>query len=434
MNVKIIVLEGPDGCGKSTLLNALTERLRSQGKSVVTGASLGDGAIGRMVRKATCVTGGKLNYTAVAYMQEMARMETLADLKEKVVDGGYIILDRWFLSTYIYDLKCVYTPTPLMLATSAMLAQLGEVTTFILTADDATLDARLDREKDLKEKDAELQKYVRKAYASMSEGGRENIVGSRVYALDSTDAPEKMVDVLLEKLGEAPVRVSSNDATNTPHVKKRRVEAILEYLNASRVELPGVLSSDLFATRYDSSSHVIKAGTEVVVWTTNGLVRAMTRSDATLTSTGNNKVYDAGMEVLYNIVLTPQVQNEVYVDFLTRQVQALHDEPFKTILLRRTRTDNDEATIDSSKLEVVAVMSPNEASGYLRIGVDLSELIPSWSGITMMYPTKEDGSVLGGYSSMSVYPLCKYDALDGMCDEKQVAYIKRLVATKLGLH
>jgi dTMP kinase len=101
----LIVLEGPEGAGKTTQVQKLTERLTAAGQKVFAYREPGGTPVGDEIRKIL------LDHPAsdiVPRAESLLFMASRAQLVERQVtpalaSGAIVFLDRFFLSTYAYQ-------------------------------------------------------------------------------------------------------------------------------------------------------------------------------------------------------------------------------------------------------------------------------------------------------------------------------------------
>lgn len=102
----LIVLEGPEGAGKSTQITLLAEALAKAGTKVVSLREPGGTPLGEEVRT---VLLHDANLDIVPRAESLLFMAARAQLVEKEVmpalqSGATVLLDRFFLSTYAYQM------------------------------------------------------------------------------------------------------------------------------------------------------------------------------------------------------------------------------------------------------------------------------------------------------------------------------------------
>ena len=102
----LIVLEGPEGAGKSTQIKLLAEALAQAGKKVVTLREPGGTPLGEEVRKVLLHDAA---LDIVPRAESLLFMAARAQIVEREVmpalqGGATVLLDRFFLSTYAYQM------------------------------------------------------------------------------------------------------------------------------------------------------------------------------------------------------------------------------------------------------------------------------------------------------------------------------------------
>ena len=102
----LIVLEGPEGAGKSTQIKLLAEALTKAGRKVVALREPGGTPLGEEVRRLVL---HETESDVVARAESLLFMAARAQLVEKHIlpalqAGHTVLLDRFFLSTYAYQI------------------------------------------------------------------------------------------------------------------------------------------------------------------------------------------------------------------------------------------------------------------------------------------------------------------------------------------
>ena len=100
----LIVLEGPEGAGKTTQLRKLAEWLSAKKKDVITAREPGGTPLGDEIRKLLLDPASDITPRA----ESLLFMASRAQLVEKEIGpaltrGAIVLLDRFFLSTYAYQ-------------------------------------------------------------------------------------------------------------------------------------------------------------------------------------------------------------------------------------------------------------------------------------------------------------------------------------------
>lgn len=101
----LLVLEGPEGVGKTTQVAALVERLRRRTAVAVRAyREPGGSTVGEAVRALLLdPQHGDLTPAAEALLFMAARAQLMARVRADLADGALVVLDRFFLSTYAYQ-------------------------------------------------------------------------------------------------------------------------------------------------------------------------------------------------------------------------------------------------------------------------------------------------------------------------------------------
>ncbi len=98
-----VTLEGPEGAGKSTVQSLVAERLRLEGREVLTTREPGAGEVGRAVRE-ILLHGGTLEPLTELFLFLADRAEHVAKTIRPALDRGEIVLcDRHADSTVVYQ-------------------------------------------------------------------------------------------------------------------------------------------------------------------------------------------------------------------------------------------------------------------------------------------------------------------------------------------
>lgn len=197
--MKIVVFEGPDGSGKSSLIKELKKRLEDldpKYKVVVTGSL--DGEVGELVRCLTTKT-ARPSPAYILLAHEHSRRRVLDQIKSMKSKTDLLLIDRWALSTWVYDLQCTNTHAH-FLRSMEELNELGPVTTVLLDADDSILDKRISIIPDQLEKDAVLQARVRKSYRGIKEETPPLLEGHKLVFLNTNDRLLNKVEELTQML------------------------------------------------------------------------------------------------------------------------------------------------------------------------------------------------------------------------------------------
>lgn len=100
----LLVLEGAEGVGKTTQLARLAERLYAEGHAVTALREPGGTPLGDAVRTLLLDPSGDVDARAEALLFMASRAQLLEGVvRPALAAGGLVLLDRFFLSTYAYQ-------------------------------------------------------------------------------------------------------------------------------------------------------------------------------------------------------------------------------------------------------------------------------------------------------------------------------------------
>jgi dTMP kinase len=102
---KLIVLEGPEGAGKTTQVPLLVEWLRAAGHDVLALREPGGTAVGDEVRRIVLDSpDGAVADAAEALLYMASRAQLVErEIRPALARGTVVVLDRFFLATYAYQ-------------------------------------------------------------------------------------------------------------------------------------------------------------------------------------------------------------------------------------------------------------------------------------------------------------------------------------------
>jgi dTMP kinase len=102
---KLIVFEGPEGAGKTTQIRLIAERLGALGISVVAVREPGGTPVGDAIREVLLDPEQQITPATEALLFMASRAELIArEIKPSLGKGDVVLLDRFFLSTYAYQI------------------------------------------------------------------------------------------------------------------------------------------------------------------------------------------------------------------------------------------------------------------------------------------------------------------------------------------
>jgi dTMP kinase len=101
---RLIVLEGSEGAGKTTQIRLLAEKLRSHGFDVLPVREPGGTALGDAIRGLLLDPTQHITPAAEALLFMASRAQLMHDEIDPALERGVVVLmDRFFLSTYAYQ-------------------------------------------------------------------------------------------------------------------------------------------------------------------------------------------------------------------------------------------------------------------------------------------------------------------------------------------
>jgi len=102
---RLIVLEGPEGAGKTTQLRLLADRLESAGHRVLPLREPGGTPLGDAIRSILLDSVHEMTPAAEALLFMASRAEIVRlRIDPALRDGVIVLMDRFFLSTYAYQI------------------------------------------------------------------------------------------------------------------------------------------------------------------------------------------------------------------------------------------------------------------------------------------------------------------------------------------
>ena len=102
---KLIVFEGAEGAGKTTQIRLITERLAAAGVPSLAVREPGGTPVGDAIRRILLDSEHHINAAAEALLFMASRAELISrEIVPAIEQGKVVILDRFFLSTYAYQI------------------------------------------------------------------------------------------------------------------------------------------------------------------------------------------------------------------------------------------------------------------------------------------------------------------------------------------
>jgi dTMP kinase len=102
---RLIVFEGAEGAGKTTQIRILSERLATAGIAAVAVREPGGTPVGDDIREILLHPEQEITAASEALLFMASRAELVArEIRPSLGDGFVVLLDRFFLSTYAYQI------------------------------------------------------------------------------------------------------------------------------------------------------------------------------------------------------------------------------------------------------------------------------------------------------------------------------------------
>lgn len=102
---RLIVLEGAEGAGKTTQIRLLAERLTNAGLPCVAVREPGGTPVGDDIREILLHPEQEITAATEALLFMASRAELIArEILPSIVEGQVVLVDRFFLSTYAYQI------------------------------------------------------------------------------------------------------------------------------------------------------------------------------------------------------------------------------------------------------------------------------------------------------------------------------------------
>jgi dTMP kinase len=204
---RLIVLDGSEGAGKSTQLGLLAERLRSDGIQVLTLREPGGTALGDAIRSLLLDPAQHIAPAAEALLFMASRAQLVRDEIDPALDRGVVVLmDRFFLSTYAYQIDGRALPEEQIrsanaLATSGLVPDLTIV--LELTASEGMKRASARSGKDrIEQLGDDFHDRVERAFARFTSGDwqRMHRECGPIVAVDARGKPDEVHGRIVEVL------------------------------------------------------------------------------------------------------------------------------------------------------------------------------------------------------------------------------------------
>jgi dTMP kinase len=192
-----ITFEGVDGSGKTTQVELLAERLREEGRDVVTPREPGGTALGERVRELV-LEGEAMAPWAEAALFAAARAQLVDEvIRPALAEGADVVCDRYVDSSLAYQglARGLGVERVLEMNVLATAGLLPDRTFFLLLAPEEAA-TRLPDERDRIEREGpQFSAEVDRAYRHLA-----GMFPERVVAVDATEPPESIATLIRGQL------------------------------------------------------------------------------------------------------------------------------------------------------------------------------------------------------------------------------------------
>lgn len=217
MRGRLIVFEGPEGAGKTTQLRRLEAWYAARGDACVAVREPGSSAIGDEIRRLLLRPDAAIVPAAEALLFMASRAQLVREVIEpRLAEGATVLVDRFFLSTYAYQVAGRGLPEAEVraanrLATGSLVPDL----TLLLTVAARTRDARRARRGThdrLEREDVAFHERVARAFDEFLAPGwqRAHDECGPLVRVDAEGTPDDVFQRVLAALG--PVRPAAAPA------------------------------------------------------------------------------------------------------------------------------------------------------------------------------------------------------------------------------
>jgi len=206
---RLIVLEGSEGAGKTTQLSLLADRLRAEGIEAITLREPGGTPLGDAIRSLLLDPAQHIAPAAEALLFMASRAQIVRDEIDPALDRGVVVLmDRFFLSTYAYQVDGRGLPEDQIrsanaLATSGLVPDLTLV--LELTAAEGMQRAAARSGKDrIEQLGDDFHDRVERAFARFTSGDwqRQHRECGPIVAIDARGEPGDVHTRIIQALAE----------------------------------------------------------------------------------------------------------------------------------------------------------------------------------------------------------------------------------------
>ena len=207
----LVVFEGAEGVGKSTQVDLLLRRLKEAGIAAVSFREPGGTAIGDRIREILLRPGNEISPAAEALLFMASRAELCGrEIAPAIEAGKIVVLDRFFLSTYAYQIAGRGLPEEEVrgankLATGGLVPDLTVILDYPVRSGLERASGRGSSDR-MEQLDAEFHERIGRAFATFAtdEWSAEHPECGRIVSVDAQGSPEevsaRVADALADNL------------------------------------------------------------------------------------------------------------------------------------------------------------------------------------------------------------------------------------------
>ena len=208
---RLIVFEGSEGAGKTTQLGLLAARLKAAGLEVHSLREPGGTSLGDSIRALLLDPAQHISAAAEALLFMASRAQLVRDEIDPALDRGVIVLmDRFFLSTYAYQIDGRGLPEDQIrsanaLATGGLIPDLTIILEMTATEGMERATARGEQDR-IEQLGHEFHRRVERAFVRFASGDwqRQHVEAGSIVAVDGRGEPaqvhERVIDALVQNL------------------------------------------------------------------------------------------------------------------------------------------------------------------------------------------------------------------------------------------
>ena len=207
----LVVFEGAEGVGKSTQVDLLLRRLKEAGIAAVSFREPGGTAVGDQIRAILLRPGNEISPAAEALLFMASRAELCGrEIAPAIAAGKIVVLDRFFLSTYAYQIAGRGLPEEEVrgankLATGGLVPDLTVILDYPVRSGLERASGRGSSDR-MEQLDAEFHERIGRAFATFAtdEWSAKHPECGRIVSVDAQGSPQevsaRVADALADNL------------------------------------------------------------------------------------------------------------------------------------------------------------------------------------------------------------------------------------------